>query len=118
MSAVQFDLFGNERPPADLSPADQVAYVLERHPECRGDDRELMVRFWEVFDGLRSVLGDEAFERFAAWFRNPRGATHPETIRRRRAEHQQLAGDGGRLLPGKGAVAYRRARSRGGAPRR
>ena len=118
MSAVQFDLFGQERPPADLSPSDQVAYILERFPECRGDDRELMLRFWETFDGLRSVLGDEAFERFAAWFRNPRGATHPETVRRRRAAHQQLAGDGGHLLPDRAAVAYRRAQSRAGEPRR
>lgn len=114
MTVSQLDLFGQERPPAGLSPADQVAYILERFPECRGDDRELMIRFWQVFDGLAVVLGEEGAAKFAAWFRK---ATHPETIRRRRAAHQQLAGDGGHLLPDGAAVAYRRAQSRAGAPR-
>jgi len=110
----QMGLFGGAEPPQGLTPQEKVAYILEVRPAARDDDRELMLAFWELFDGLTTVLGEEGAARFAAWFRK---ATHPETIRRRRAEIQKLGGGGGALLPSPGEAARRRALDGAGPPR-
>ena len=115
---AQLDLFGGstDLPPDVISrmTRDQkVAYILEEYPETRGDDRELMLRYWEVFDGLRGHLGDEGFEAFAAAFHK---ITHPETVRRGRAGLQKLRSGSGSLRPGESVIAYRRARDGAGAP--
>ena len=111
---VQLDLLGGMAPPQGLDPQEKVAYLLEQHPDARNNDRELMLAYWSEFDGMREVLGQEGATRFAAWFRK---ATHPETIRRRRAEIQKLGGGGGSLLPSDGEAARRRALDGAGPPR-
>jgi len=118
MHARQYDLFGGS---TDLPPDvvtrmgrdEKVAYILEHYPETRGDDRECALRYWEVFDGLRQTLGDEAFEVFAAAFRK---ITNYETVRRGRAEVQKLRTGAGSLLPGQEVIDYRLARDGAGAP--
>jgi len=112
--AHQIDLWGHTAPPQGLSEADRVAYLLDRFPECRDDDRLLILAYWREFDCLEIVLGD-ACAAFEAWFRNH--ATHPETIRRRRQEHQRLDGDHGHLRPGGNIIRYRRKKSHAGPVR-
>ena len=111
---TQMDLFGRAAPPQGLSPQEKVAYILEICPAARDDDRELMLRYWELFDGLALVLGEQGADRFREWFRM---ATHPETIRRRRADIQKLGGGGGSMLPSATEAARRRALDGAGPPR-
>ena len=69
MAIQQMGLFGGPpAPPQNLSPQEKVAYILEQRPAARDDDRELMLAFWEIFDGLALVLGEEGAAKFAAWF--------------------------------------------------
>ena len=94
--AGQFDLFGGLQPPPDLDRDAKVAYILERWPECRDDDRELWLRFWQVFDGMEQALGTKGMAQFRRFFLK---ATHPETIRRGRQEVQRVRTDSGSLRP-------------------
>lgn len=112
----QFDLFGTLQAPQDLDRDGKVAYILERWPECRGDDKQLAIRFWQVFDGLEEALGPEAFEAFRAWFCAP-STTNYETIRRGRAGIQQLRTGTGALLPGAAEIERRRSLDGAGPPR-
>lgn len=111
---MQMGLFGGTEPPQGLTPHEKVAFILETNPEARDDDRELMLAYWQQFDALALVLGAEAMGKFAAWFRK---STHPETIRRRRAEIQKLSGGGGSMLPSPGEADRRRALDGAGPPR-
>jgi hypothetical protein len=118
MQTRQYDLFGGstELPPdvvARMTRNEKVAHILEEYPEARGNDRVCMLRYWEVFDGLRQALGEEGFDLFADAFHK---ITHPETVRRGRAEVQKLRKGGGSLLPGESVINYRRARDGAGAP--
>jgi hypothetical protein len=61
------------------------------------------------------VLGPDVAEQVAAWFRK---ATHPETIRRGRANLQKLRTGTGTLLPGSAEVERRRALDGAGPPGR
>jgi hypothetical protein len=110
----QLDLFGGIAPPAGLTRDQKCAYIMEHWPETRNDDRLLMIRFWQVFDSLEEILGATGFRRFQAWFAK---ATHPETIRRGRAEIQKLGKGGGSLLPEEHEAARRRALDGAGPPR-
>ena len=111
---AQMYLFDDGQPPAGLNRDEKVAYILEHWPECRNDDRLLMLRFWEVFDGMAEVLGEQGARRFRAWFCK---ATHPETIRRGRASVQKLRRGGGALLPSDREAERRRALAGAGPPR-
>ena len=135
----QLGLFGPPEPVDDggsLSPQQKAERLLEEFPDARGDDRLLMRLWWKRWDGLGSLFlwvlrdllqdekGDEELEvmaqalleRFETWFQ--RSATHPETIRRRRAEIQALRRKHGDLRPPAHIAAYRKARDGAGAPRR
>jgi len=111
----QIDLFGHAGPPPGLNRDEKVAYIMEHWPETRNDDRLLLLRFWQVFDSLDEVLGEEAARRFGAWFLK---ATHPETIRRGRANVQKLRHGGGSLLPNAREAERRRALDGAGPPGR
>jgi len=120
----------------DLSPMQKTELLLDEHPEARGDDKLLMLLWWERFDALPSlffwtlrdlfkgemddeelqVMADAALEQFKDWFRST--ATHPETIRRRRAELQSNRKEHGVLRGSPQVTAYRRARDGAGPPRR
>lgn len=113
-ATYQFDLFGSMAPPQDLNRDEKVAYIMENWPECRNDDRELMIRFWRVFDSMEEILGDEGARRFRAWFLR---ATHPETIRRGRANIQKLRTGAGALQPSEAEAQRRRALDGAGPPR-
>ena len=119
--ARQLDLFGGstDLPPdviARMSRNDKIRYLLETYPETRGNDCECILRWWEVFDGLRGHLGDDGFEAFADAFRHVYSITCTETIRRGRAEVQKLRTGSGSLLPSQSVVEYRKSRDGAGAP--
>jgi hypothetical protein len=82
---TQLDLWGNK---IVLEPIeDVVADILERHPETRGSDKELILKVWET-DGLGKVLGDDGLlDRFRQWFLTQ--ATYTETITRARRACQK-----------------------------
>lgn len=137
MTTQQFDMFG---PPTealgDLTPLQKAEFLMDENEQARSDDRLLMLLWWERFDDLgpmfhwmmRDLLpdgtGDEALQqaaekamtRFMAWFEN--AATHPETIRRRRAELQANRKKHGTLRATPEVTAYRKARDSAGPPRR
>jgi hypothetical protein len=110
----QLDLFGGIAPPAGLTRDQKCAYIMEHWPETRDDDRALMLRFWQLFDRLDAALGPVAWARFCEVF--PR-VTHPETIRRGRAEIQRLRTGSGSLLPSITEAERRRALDGAGPPR-
>lgn len=135
----QLAMFGPAVPAMDLaglSPHQKAELLLDQHPETRGDDRLLMLLWWERFDGLHELFrwlmrdlfeGEKAdeeldavaaaiSERFDEWFRTT--ATHPETIRRRRAEIQSNRSADGALRGPASVTAYRRERDGAGPPRR
>ena len=92
----------------------RTAFILERWPLARTDDRYLMLAYWAVFDRLHEMLGPEAWARFSTAFLT---ITHPETVRRGRQTIQKLETDAGHLLPDTGTIEYRRARAAAGPPR-
>jgi len=138
MDVKQMAMF---RPPVaaqdlrDLSPLQKAELLLDENPQARNDDRLLMLLWWERFDDLGTMfhwtlrdllegeVGDEelqvmaeaATERFRKWFLT---ATHPETIRRRRAELQSNRKKHGALRGSAQTTAYRKARDGAGPPRR
>ena len=114
----------------------EAELLLDENPQARNDDRLLMLLWWERFDALGTlfhwtlhdlfkgerddeelqVMVEAAMDRFHAWFQNT--ATHPETIRRRRAELQSNRKNHGTLRGSAGTTAYRKARDGAGPPRR
>ena len=85
-------LFISERQLLSFDEIQGVRVVPDwQHDQMLADALMRLGRYPEAYNIL-----EEAAERFAAWFRR---ATHPETIRRRRAEIQKLGGGGGSLLP-------------------
>lgn len=116
--ATQLDIFGNICAPADLSPQQRIAWLLDNDPELRDNDRALMLAHWRAFDGLEQVLDEASLDAFEEWFLNVNAATHPETIRRRRAELQRLRTGDGVFQPSRGESLRRRALDGAGPPRR
>jgi len=138
MSTKQMDMFGPPVEPdlGNLSPLQKAELLLDENPQARNDDLLLMLLWWERFDALGTlfhwtlrdlfkgemddeelqVMTDAAMDRFHAWFRST--ATHPETIRRRRAELQSNRKKHGTLRGSAGTTAYRKARDGAGPPRR
>jgi len=138
MTTQQMTMFG---PPVDpdlgnLSPEQKAELLLDENPDVRGDDRRLMLLWWERFDALGAmfhwmlrdlmegensdeelqVMADAALERFKEWF--AKTATHPETIRRRRAALQSNRKKHGTLRASPQITAYRKARDGAGPPRK
>ncbi len=114
MKAQQIDLFGGVHPPQDMTIQDQVAYVLDQHPETRDDDMALLFWYWKEWDGLYDALcpTDEWLMRFKRFLLED--ATSPETIRRRR---QEVQNDRNRLRPSDAEAKYREKRSHAGPVR-
>ena len=52
----QSDLWGNVTVAGDV--VDHITYILQEFPETRNDYKALMARYWMMFDGLDSFLGD------------------------------------------------------------
>ena len=121
---------------AHLSPREKAELLMDEYEEACNDDRVLMLLWWEQFDGLNlvfywtlrdllegeksdeeiQVMADALLERFKTWFQ--RTATHPETIRRRRAEIQSNRKKHGTLRGSAATTRYRRSRDGAGPPRR
>jgi len=134
----QLSMFGPSVPAEmdHLSPRQKAESLLDENVEARNDDRLLMLLWWIQFDGLAQnfywalrdllegeksddeleVMADALLERFRDWFR--RTATHPETVRRRRAEIQSNRQKEGALRGSASTTAYRRARDGAGPPRK
>lgn len=84
--AHQGSLFGE--PPQSANKAkEKVEHVLSLYPYTRGNDMELFLQIWTIFDGLSEVLSAEDYKRFVEWFRSV--ATTPETMRRARQGMQE-----------------------------
>ena len=113
-NVAQFTMFGDVAPPTGLDLPGKVGYILENFPETRGDDKQLVLRFWEQFDGLRAILGDDAMDKLLA---SGSRLSNPETIRRRRQEHQQLRTSYGHLRPDDATIKRRRAQDGAGPVR-
>ncbi len=83
---LQYTMFGGAVNVLDVE--EKVRRVLERHPDARDLDKNLIVYLWLEEDGLADVLGDEALaERFTRWFIDQ--ATYTETITRARRRLQE-----------------------------
>lgn len=67
------------------SATDLARELFAEQPVSLTDDRVAMILYWTMYDHLELVLGDR-YEVFTRWFLDASKATHPETIRRRRAE--------------------------------
>lgn len=117
VAVQQFNLWGGSSAPREMNYEQKVAYVLEVHPETRGNDRLLLFWYWCEFDGLAEVLGVEALGRFRDWLADEHRSTSPETIRRRRQEHQRLGDGGGHLLPPQEEIRRRKKKAHQGRPR-
>ena len=115
MTTQQLDLFGDMAPPQDLDLRSKVAYILETHPETRDDDRLLTLWYWYEWNSIEAVISQAQFEDLLDWCQK---ADHPETIRRRRQEIQQLRTGKGTLQPSPGTANFRQARDGAGPPRR
>ena len=135
----QLTMFGPPVPaaPQDLTPEQKAEFLLDENPDARGNDKLLMLLWWERFDALGSlfqwtfrdllegemadeelqVLADAALERFKTWFLS-KSTTHPETIRRRRAALQSNRKKHGTLRAPDHITAYRRSRDGAGPPRK
>ena len=135
----QLTMFGPPVPAdlGDLTPEQKAEYLLDENPDARGNDKLLMLLWWERFDALGSLflwtmrdlleceksqeemeaIADAALERFKTWFLS-KSTTHPETIRRRRAALQSNRKKHGTLRGPAHITAYRKARDGAGPPRR
>lgn len=75
-----------------------VEAILRDYPETRNDDKLLMLRYWEIIDGINFGANFESQFRFQA--------TMPESIRRAR----QLVQEEGLYLPTSAVAASRRSK--------
>ena len=97
----------------NLTPGQQVRFILEKYPETREDDLALWFRICEEFYGLAEHMGIEALQRLYDWieYANP---PLPDTMSRRRRETQLLSTDYGTMLPSPGTIEHRRQMSKAG----
>lgn len=69
---------------------DKILELYRNQPEVAGDDKILILAFWESYDNLERVLGDK-YAAFTRWFLLE--ATKTESIRRSRqslTEHELI----------------------------
>ena len=100
---------------ASMDYSQKCAYVLEHIPETRQDDRLCLLVYWWMWDRLDVILSWDTFADLVAWSFH---ATQPETVRRRRQEHQQIRHGAGSLLPDEATIERRRALDGAGSPDR
>lgn len=65
---------------------ERVSSLLKENPSLRDDDKKLWVTYLERFYGLRTVLGEEAFETFIMIMEQ---CPSYETVRRSRQKLQE-----------------------------
>ena len=105
-------------PLQDIKLKDAVATILDRYPNTRDNDKELVLRCLYEFEGWHKMMDEDTFHKLIAWAR--RDGTHGfETWRRRRQEIQRNRNpQAGYLRPSEGVALYRQQRDGAGPPRR
>lgn len=68
-----------------LKVKDRVAWILKRYPQTKGDDLQLVWRYYKAYTNIRIKFVD---------FKELLMSPAPETIRRRRQELQQIEKQG------------------------
>ena len=67
---------------------DNVAYLLRNYHSTRDSDRELFLKYWQIYNGMDSIWG---MSEFRDWF--VKDAENPETISRCRRKLQKANED-------------------------